>query len=353
MTTSPHRNPFVWFICLTCAYVTILAVITVINRLGADRWWFGAFNLYLPQAMWAIPGILLTIFSFKAGRSWVWVPLLCIVWVVGPIMGLCLPLDVPQKPANGLPIRVMTWNVKFGSHDTLAPLAIIYDIERNNPDVVLFQDAQGVLDGPVGDYLRKWNVRADGQYVIASRLPLSEADVRVSSLPGQKENYLRCQMHIGTEVITLYNVHFESPREGLNAFRSLRRRPRYLPAAIQRLEDNVYVRLKQARALQEVVRKEKGPVIVAGDLNSSDASAVCATLRDAGFHDAFAEGGKGYGYTYGHYLLQNRLPWFRFSWVRIDHIMLSPQLHARRSWAGTWQASAHRPVIAELVVKRP
>jgi vancomycin resistance protein VanJ len=353
MTSKPHRNASVWFLCLTCAYVAILVVITLMNWYGADNWWFGALNLFLPQAMWVVPGVLLTFFSLKAARRWIWVPLLCLVWVFGPIMGYCWPSHTPQEPADSSRIRVMTWNVKYGSHGKLAPLALIYDIDWNMPDVILLQDAQNLMRGPLGDYFRKWNVRFYGQYVIASRLPLSEADVRWISSPGEKWNCLRCRLQIGTGVITLYNVHFESPREGLNEFRRLRKRPWYLPEAIQKFEYNVYVRLFQARAIREFIRRERGPVIVAGDLNSPDASQACATLREAGLHDAFAEGGRGYGYTYGHYLLQHVLPWLKVSWMRIDHIMLSPQLQSQRSWTGTWVASDHRPVIADLVLKRP
>jgi endonuclease/exonuclease/phosphatase family metal-dependent hydrolase len=125
-----------------------------------------------------------------------------------------------------------------------------------------------------------------------------------------------------------------------------------LPSAIQQLDDNVEARLSQARALRELIRQEREPVVVAGDLNSPDASLACATLREAGLHDAFAEGGKGYGYTYGHFLLRRRFPWHGASWMRIDHIMLSSQLQSYACRAGTANDSEHRPVIADVVLRR-
>jgi len=123
-----------------------------------------------------------------------------------------------------------------------------------------------------------------------------------------------------------------------------------LPKAIQQLENNVEARLTQVRTLREYVRQEQGPVIIVGDLNSPDASLVCKTLRAVDLHDAFAEGGKGYGYTYGHFLLQHRVPALNVSWMRIDHIMLSSQFQSRHCWTGTGKASDHRPVIADLVL---
>jgi len=350
MTTKPHRKAPVWLLALIFAYLALLAALTVLNRLGADRWWLGALNLYLPQALWAAPGLFLAIVSLKVARRWTWVALLGVVWVVGPLMGYCWQLPVVRKSAGSLPLRVMTWNVKYGSHDTLAHAAIIYDIDWNNPTVVLLQDAGGLLDGPLGKYFSKWDVRSYGQYIIASRLPLGELQVRRISFPGEEHTCVRTQVQIGETAVALYDVHFQTPRWGLNALREARRKPWRLPKAVQQLERNMEARLAQVRALREYIRQEQGPVIIAGDLNSPGVSRVCTTLRDADLHGAFEEGGNGYGYTYGHFLLQHRVPALNFSWVRIDHIMLSSQLRSLNCWTGTGKASDHRPVIADLVL---
>ncbi len=347
MSIKTHRKIF---LILTLFYLIFLAAITAMNRFGPDRFWFGALNLYLPQALWGTPAILLFFYSLKVARKWFWAPLLCMIWVSGPIMGLCWSPDPLPVPAGTLSLRVMTCNAKYGKHDISL---LIDDIDLNRPDVVLLQDAGGSLDGPLGNYFRKWNVRFFGQYVIASRYPLGEVDVRWIPIPGERHSCLRCQLMMGNTKITLYNVHFKTPREGLNAFRTTRRKPWYLPQAIQQLENNVAARVLQAQSISNFLRQEQGPVIVAGDLNSPDPSRACATLRKAGLHDAFAEGGRGYGYSYGHLLLRHRLPWFRVSWMRIDHILLSESLRTIRCWTGTGKASDHRPVIADLILKQP
>jgi endonuclease/exonuclease/phosphatase family metal-dependent hydrolase len=229
-------------------------------------------------------------------------------------------------------------------------MEIISDIDLNNPAVVFLQDAGGVLNGPLGDYFKKWNVRSFGQYIVASKLPLGELQVRDISYFKEQHTSVRTQIDLGGETVALYNVHFATPRFGLNALREVKGRPWYLPSAIQQLENNVMARQIQVRALREYIRQEKGPVIVAGDLNSPDDSLVCSTLRSVGLHDAFAEGGKGYGYTYGHSLLLKRILNVNVSWMRIDHIMMSKQFRARDCSAGSANASAHRPVIADLVL---
>jgi vancomycin resistance protein VanJ len=343
-----YLKGIVWLLCFTGVYAIILAAITILNWSGADRIWLGALNLYLPQAMWAVPGIFLAVLIYKVERIWIWLPLLCVAWVLGPIMGFCWSAPSAKAAAGPVTVRVMTWNIKYGSYD-LAPL--IAEIERSRPDVVLFQDAIGSLTGPLRVYFSNWQTHSHGQFLIASRYPLSE--VEVNELPGEGQEYLRCKLHLGPTLVSLYNIHLKTPRRSLNAFRTARKQPWYLPKAIQLFDHNVNTRLIQAISVRADLNREKGPVILAGDLNSPDSSRACATLRDAGLHDAFAEKGRGYGFTYGHFLFKYRIPWLRISWMRIDHIMTNGFFSTQRCWAGAGNASDHRPVIADLVLQRP
>lgn len=339
-----------WLLFLLFAYAAFLAALTVVNSLGADRWWLGAFNLYLPQVIWAIPGILLFFLTVRRARFWFWLPLLCVFWVFGPVMGLAWHLPLKPATVSGELLRVMTCNAKYGLHGKSGERELIDDIRRNTPDLILLQDAVGASSGLLGAYLEKWNVRSMGQYLVASRFPLDE--LQVLRLSPRGDICVRTRLKVAGTVITLYNVHLESPRHGLNALRVVRKKPWYLPGAVQQLENNVEERFIQAVALRDYLRQEKGPVIVAGDLNSPDSSRVCAALREIGLYDAFARSGSGYGYTYGHFLLRRRLPGADFSWMRIDHIMVSDRFKPQASWTGTGRASDHRPVFADLVLEK-
>lgn len=334
---------------LNVIYAVILTSIILLNRLGPDRFWLGALNLYLPQMLWGAPALFLLAFTWKFDRPLVWLPLLSVLLVLGPIMGFKWSSRQERAGALGTPLRVMTWNIKYGKHD-LMPL--IEELERSRPDIVLFQDAVKAGAGPLADYFRTWQVRSHGQYLIASRYPLSSAEVLELPYPGRStESLLRCTVRVGTAEISIYNVHFKTPRRGLNAFRKAKQGPGHIPGAIDRFENNILTRVTQARTVARYLAKERGAVLVAGDLNAPDASQVCGILRDAGLRDAFAESGRGYGYTYGHFLLKNRLPWLRVSWMRIDHIMAGPGLTARRCFVGTGKGSDHRPVIADFIIQ--
>jgi vancomycin resistance protein VanJ len=349
VTLHSSRKVPIWLLFSLGCYGATLAALTLLNRFGADRWWPGACNLYLPQSIWLFPGLLLCVLCLKLARRWAVFPLLCLVWVSLSIMGFCWPLAAQPKPAAGIPLRVMTWNIKYAKFGKLAipaMLALLSDIDRNRPDLLIFQEAGGALDGPLGAYLKNWQVRSHGEFIVASRFPLLEPADRRVPLRGKHTFAMRCRLQIGPDLVSVYNVHFESPRDGLGSLLAARKNLWTVPKAAREIKSNASYRLVQARLVRESLAREPGPVIVAGDLNSPDSSQACAELRGAGLHDAFAEAGRGYGFTYGHFLYR----WIQRSWMRIDHVMMSRQLSTLRSWTGTGKASEHRPVIADLVL---
>jgi len=352
MTTGPFGKPSFWVRGLILAYGLLLALLTAGNGLGPDRWWLGAFNLYLPQVLWLVPVILLAPFALMYARRWTWVLVLYGLWVGGPVMGFHWALRSQQTAVEGgRTLRVMTCNIKYGRRDMAA---LIRDLERHRPDVVFLQDVEYTMKGPLGVFLRNWHVSTYGQYVIASRWPLGRAEACSPATPKEQEFAVRTWMQFGARSIALYNVHLLTPREGLNALRVARSHPERLDESIQDLQENVERRLLQAGKVADLVRQERGPIILAGDLNSPDGSLPYRALEGARLHNAFNEGGRGYGFTYGHFLLGGRLPWLpRTSWMRIDHILLSPGLRADRCWTGPAEVSDHRPVYADILVPAP
>ena len=338
--------PRIWFVLLTLYGLALLAV-TGINLAGAEHWWLGALNLYLPQALWAVPGALLLLSVPEGRRRWAWLPVLGLAWVLGPVMGLRWSAQAPA--AQDAPVlRVMTCNAKYGLRDTRA---LLRDIEAYRPGLVLLQDADGFMQGPLAPFFQGWQVRSFDQYVVASRYPLMGLKLRSIPFPGEPWPVLRCQLDLGGARVAVYDVHLQSPRDSLNAFRTDDEGRWHPFQAIRELEESAAIRLRQASLLRGWIEAEPGPVLLAGDLNSPEPSRVCATLKAAGLQDAFSQGGRGYGYTYGHFLLLHRLPWLRVSWMRLDHLMASPELRAVRCWVGTAKASDHRPVLADLVLE--
>jgi vancomycin resistance protein VanJ len=332
---APRRG---WVRVLAAVYVALLCAITAANAAGPDRWWPAALNLYLPQWIWLLPAVVLCAAAIRGDRVMAVAAAVSLGWVAGPLMGFCWPIPMTRPTAIAPGVRIMTYNVKWGRRD---PEAIVDQIREANPDIILMQDADGragftrALDSTIAG----WHWTANGQYITASRSPLTDISVRSIEFPGGHFSYLRCMTMLSGRIVTVYNVHLFTPREGLTALRS------NSGQAIAVFEGNVTDRLYQAGIVAENAAAETGPLIVAGDLNAPVQSLVCRSLARAGLADAFSAAGRGYGYTYGGF------PTSESAFIRIDHIYLSRDWTSKACWAGSSEGSEHCPVICDAYVR--
>ncbi|MDQ2928504.1 MAG: endonuclease/exonuclease/phosphatase family protein [Pseudomonadota bacterium] len=240
----------------------------------------------------------------------------------------------------------MTYNVK--SHKALhradGVAAIAREVATQDPDILVMQDADGLLPGAMtgidhdAAVFGYREVYAAGQYVVASRFPLSDCVHKTLGPSGDDALFVTCVVEVRGTRLSLVTAHFESPREGLNATRH------------EGLEGfatwrrNYANRLAQSKVLASALAAVQRPLIVAGDLNAPETSWVVSRLLAAGLRDAFPAAGRGYGYTYGHALRTG------FSFLRIDHILVSPGVELTDCTVGTEDASDHRPVIADIAL---
>lgn len=327
--TSPAR------LCCFSAYFTLLAAIVMANQAGPEQWWPFALNLYLPQGIWIVPGALMALNDVKRRPLSALCAAGAILFVAGPLMGFCWSHSHPLKSSLSARVRVMTYNIKWGRRDISV---IAGQIEQSHPDLILMQDANGgqELTAALRFILSGWHWIADGQYVVASRWPITDLGERSLDFPGGHFTYLRCRTKLAGRTITLYDVHLFTPRGGLQALRSDWR------DGIPRFQSNVAGRLHQAALVAAGSKSEAGPLIVAGDLNSPVQSLSCRILARSGLTDAFSASGRGYGYTYGGFPTKNS------AFLRIDHIYTSRQWIPLQCWTGASEGSEHRPVIADL-----
>ena len=317
--------------------VFALAAWTVVLAAGPERWDWAAAVLYLPQWFWALPALLLFPAALLRMPGAVWqrvrMPVAALLWVAGPVMGLCLPFGRASSP-NGLRLRVMSYNIDTGDGDEAA---VIEEIARTNPDILLVQDRGASFErGPLGIFLKDWHTRVAGQYLVAALAPVAGIEYATFPDAAGGEGYLRCDVLFGRRRLTVYDTHLATPRRSLL---SLRRR-----GGLENVESNARRRLEQAAILASRVARERGAFLVAGDFNAPLAGLVCREFLDLGLRDAFSEAGFGYGYTFGH-----TLP-LRHSFLRIDHIFASRGIGLVECRTGTAGGSDHRPVIADIVL---
>ncbi len=329
------------------AVFTVAGMVWVGYRLGPERFWPLALLQYLPYPILLVPAAVGVLCSWALGRGWRIVALAALAMVLGGAMGLAIPLPLAadERPR----VRLMTWNIKasLASERPDGFAALARELDRHAPDIVVVQDAQELdshrgIGKPVAALFGDRHRFALGQFVIASRFPLRDCASGFASSGAAGQAWVRCTVAIGGSDVDLYNVHLRTPRLGLDATR--RELLHGEDGGVEDLERNVAERLQQSRALAAAVRAGPRPAIVAGDLNAPPPSLVVRTLLKAGLRDAHAGAGLGFGFTYGH-----AFRW-RFSFLRIDHVLVGPAIGVAGSTTGGAQGSPHRPVIADLVL---
>jgi endonuclease/exonuclease/phosphatase family metal-dependent hydrolase len=251
-------------------------------------------------------------------------------------------------------VRFMTYNAK--SYLALRQLGgvevLAHEIFEHQPDILVMQDAGQLVDAEgkarspellhaIGG--GKANVFAADEYVVVSRWPISRCQTGAIPVGDEPHVFVHCDIDVNGSMLQVVTAHLITPRKGLLA----KHRGQALWLGLDEWQDNMMLRMRQSGLLAEYLRQlPPGRRIVAGDLNATEPSVVVQTLLNTGLRDAFSSASVGYGFTHGHSLLKG------LSFLRIDHILVSPQIAVADAFTGGAQASQHRPVIADLYLHR-
>ncbi len=306
-------------------------------------WWLELLQ-YAPYPAFLLPALLALVLSWRLNWAWRLIAIGALGLVVTIIMGFAFG----HADAGSGALRMMTYNIKAQRATRQSGVfeALEREVARQRPDLLVMQDAgdltaarrtnpalaQAVFAGR--------NVFSHDQYIVASRYPLRDCRAGDLSFRGQPHSFVRCIVNVDGSEVELFTAHLLSPRRGLNATRHEG------AEGIDDWQQNFEDRLSQSRTLAADVAKRERPLIVAGDLNAPETSPVIRTLLDRGLRDAFSSAGRGYGYTHGHSTM------LAISFLRIDHILVSPEIGVVDAFAGGKEGSEHRPVIADLLLKR-
>jgi endonuclease/exonuclease/phosphatase (EEP) superfamily protein YafD len=146
----------------------------------------------------------------------------------------------------------------------------------------------------------------------------------------------QAEVELDGRVVTLVNVHPRPPRLEPVTFWHARLPLVFTTGPQEPALDAVLERIDRANA----------PLILAGDLNTSDRQPYYSRVRQR-LRDAFREGGRGFGFTFPS--APAGLP-IRFPVVRIDYIFHDQAWTALAAWTGRLAGSDHRYVVADLVL---
>ena len=313
-------------------------------RLGAEKFGLVGRLQYLPYPIPLALALAALGVSLRLGTTWRAAAGASLGLVAIPIMGLELNTGEPGLDR----IRLMTYNVKgyLAIHRPEGFLPIAREIALHDADVIVLQDALDLTEmeerspGVSRALFGAHHVFSHGEYVVASRFPFRGCKTQRTPTGQRPFIYVHCTVDARGMELDVVTAHLMSPRPALGSWRDA------LFRADGRWTENVTLRLVQAEALAALARARERPMILAGDLNAPASSVVLRGLLAAGLRNAFSVAGAGYGHSWGHSVQPG------ISFLRIDHILASAEIGVIDCFVGGAAASAHRPVIADLYLRR-
>lgn len=305
------------------AALTVLALVAW--SVAADQWWLQPVTTL--TWWWTLPGLVLAIgtllLGFRTAALWFAVPALVWLWCWGTLF---LPGGPPDATAD---LRVATWNTAGapGTADEAVALAT-----RTDTDVLVLQEVTptarehltAALDEQFPHRVAVHHPRL-GAVLVLSRHPV--ADQREVRTPGGR-TVVVARLDVGGRPVQLVPLHLTTACRTCGTSFTERRRV-----------DGTTSHVELARVLQAI--DHRVPVVVAGDLNTTERSQPYRTLTGAGFADPHRAVGTGPGFTWP----ADR--WFPA--VRVDWI-LTRGLAPAGAWVDRAAGSDHRPVVVDLLL---
>jgi vancomycin resistance protein VanJ len=250
------------------------------------HWSIAFSNIF--AAFFFLPLLLLVPAALVMRSRWMYVVASLPLVVFLSLFGVRFVPRVGTAMAGWTPLRVVTFNQLFLNTNAENLLAAI---RAARADVVALQE----LAPPVAEAMQRdlksvypYQILAPSSSVggvgLLSGYPLEPAD-KVDGAQGQW-----AILHVGTQKISIVNVHVHF--SGISRIRS----QRFGSLSYFRMYDTGG-RLSQANGLLQAARRVTGGLIMMGDFNTGDREPGHALLTSE-LHDAFAETGWGFGFTF-------------------------------------------------------
>lgn len=275
--------------------------------------------MYLPRAPLlgaTVAGTVLALLTGARGRILAMVHATVAVLVLVPVMGL----TAKQEQPLARPVRLATWNVFFS---TLGRAKVLEEIASMDADVIVLQAANDSLVVALRERFPERTIVQEHELSVVSRFPLRALPAPPPLPDGELAMFVGYVVETPHGPLNIVNMHPFSPRHALYEGEGV------VENTADR-EEQVVRALAMARELGE-------PFVLAGDTNLPHLSRIART-RFAGLHDAFAEAGNGFGFTF---------PSDR-PFLRIDRVLGSARIRFGSAVVGSHErygSSDHRPLF--------
>jgi endonuclease/exonuclease/phosphatase (EEP) superfamily protein YafD len=300
--------------------VILLTVPTLVGWLARRHWIFDLATHFVVQS-----AVLMVVFVAISlvFRDWRLALLAAVVLVINAarIVPLYLPADEPSS--TGQRVRLLSANVHTGNRNATPFLELI---QREDPDIILAMevDSRWIRDLSVlkarYPYFHEHSRPDNFGIALYSRIPLDTLDE--IELADSEVPTLLTRLTIDGRSIAFIGTHPLPP--------------------ISR--DYAGLRNRQLAALGELATREaaKGPVVLAGDLNTTSWSPIFTDLlKESGLRDS--RQGRGIQASWPTTSPLIRIP--------IDHVLVSPDIAIHDRRLGDPMGSDHWPILVDFSMK--
>ena len=366
-----HKKKKKWtFGIITAVAALLLIACAYSGDIDPQRFFLAPFMLlaFMPMLILALALLLVALLW----RRWLALVVILVSLLVAlPTIKVFTPLNTsenrPPVPADTTMIlKVMTYNVlAFNYNEPLlsnVPSATMKLILDAGPDVVLLQEGScrgiGWEEVPsLKPYINEMKSRFPYRYEsseglsMMSRYPfttvaIGEAQQSRSAL-GYNRNqtsYLAraydMQLPNGKQ-LRLVDFRLQSYHLSFGKNMSVRVSPDVKPSALERMRRSFALRGDNAAALRTAIDDSPANVIVCGDMNDVPTSHVYQVIKGNDLHDAWAESGRGYAYTYNRHGLK----------YRIDHVFYRGDITALTAKRLRGGSSDHYPLMVSFDIE--
>lgn len=310
----------------------------------SEEWWVSAALGYLPRAPFLLPSLLLIPLCLVYQRSFTFANVLCAIVILGPVMGLCAPLERDSLPEDGSKVlTVVSCNAQNGASDLRK---VLWELEALDADVVALQETKWDVD-LLEEFFIDWETVHVGEYWVSSRFPLR---VLSELNPGafERSSGLLVEVDAPQGQFLVGNLHLNTARHGLS---DLKWHSPVTGAGVEDLEWHQWRRrLEAEEAVALLARHAARPQVLLGDFNTPTSSSMYADVWN-GYRSAFDSAGFGYGYTAPcntSSLWPHNTPW-----LRIDHILCDSSWKIHECGIGDSDGSDHRLIWARVSLRSP
>ena len=347
-TSSSSRSVAFWVIGLSWFNLAALGVLCWLLFVISEGWWVSTVLTYAPRTPFMAPALGLLVASLFWNRRSLWVNVVSLAVVLGPVMGLSVPASRMLSPAaaetSDFELRIVSCNVqafKPNFAKVLEEIAVI------KPDVVALQEAFP-LSPLLDEAFRGWHTISHDRYWVGSRFPVklvAQCEVPIF----ERSAGMVVEIETPSGPVRLGDIHQMTARRGLM---ELSKRSLFDGEGPRRLEESQELRVEESLLIREQIESARGdkPLLIVGDFNTPVSSQMFQ--RHWGdFQSAFDLAGIGYGYTSP--CKANRFWPENLPWARIDHILCSPEWTVRSCQIGKSAGSDHRLIAATLRLSVP